>query len=65
MKVQVDSTVCAAYGECADVAPRVFQLDDFGYAMAVGTGDVPPEESAAAEQAIKVCPAKAIRMLTD
>lgn len=63
MKVQVDSTKCDAYGLCVDSAPQVFELDDFGYAVARSGGVVAEEDRAAAEEAIKACPVQAIRVL--
>jgi ferredoxin len=63
MKIQVDSTKCDAYGLCAETAPQLFELDDFGYATARGDGLVGEENRAAAQQAIEACPVKAIRVL--
>lgn len=65
MKVQVDSTKCDAYGLCADVAPQVFELDDFGYAAVRGDGVVQDEAKAPAEEAIRACPVQAIRLLDE
>jgi ferredoxin len=63
MKVQVDSAKCDAYGLCAETAPELFELDDFGYALARDGGAVPPGEETTVEAAIKVCPVQAIRVL--
>jgi ferredoxin len=63
MKVQVDSTKCDAYGLCVDSAPQVFELDDFGYAIARNGGVVAEQDEADAEAAIKACPVQAIRVL--
>jgi ferredoxin len=65
MKVQVDSTKCDAYGLCAEAAPQVFELDDFGYAAVRNGGVVPDEDRAAVEEAIRACPVQAIRVLED
>jgi ferredoxin len=65
MKVQVDSTKCDAYGLCAETAPQVFELDDFGYATARNGGVVAGEEKEAVEAATKACPVQAIRVLED
>ncbi len=35
-KVEIDDAACAAHGDCVDVAPEVFALDDV--ARVVGTG---------------------------
>jgi ferredoxin len=60
MKVQVDSSRCAAYGACHDTCPSVFELDESGYAKVVGDGTVPPELVAKARVAVANCPEKAI-----
>ena len=65
MKVQVDSTKCDAYGLCVDSAPDVFELDDFGYAVARNGGVVADADRADAEAAVKACPVQAIRVLED
>ena len=63
MKIQVDSTKCDAYGLCAETAPQLFELDDFGYATTRNDGVVPEESRSVAEAAISACPVKAIRFL--
>jgi ferredoxin len=63
MKIQVDSTMCDAYGLCSETAPLLFELDDFGYATARNDGVVPEAERTAAEQAMSACPVSAIRVL--
>lgn len=63
MRVQVDSTRCDAYGLCAEAAPNLFELDDFGYATARNGGEVPSGEEPKANQAIRACPVSAIRVL--
>ncbi|MFW3171792.1 ferredoxin [Geodermatophilus sp. CPCC 206100] len=63
MKIQVDSTKCDAYGLCAETAPDLFELDDFGYATARGDGLVGEEHRAAVQEAITACPVAAIRVL--
>ncbi|MFI6907032.1 ferredoxin [Nonomuraea sp. NPDC050394] len=62
MRVNVDGTKCAAYALCVEIAPQVFDLDDFGYAVATRE-DVPAELEAATGEAIEACPAQAIRRL--
>lgn len=65
MKVQVDSTKCEAYGTCAGEAPNLFELDDFGYATAVGAGLVPGGDEQIARDAVAACPVAAIRVLDE
>jgi ferredoxin len=55
-RVEIDEDACAAHGDCVDVAPEVFVLDDV--ARVIGTG--PGELLLAAAQA---CPSVAIRVI--
>jgi ferredoxin len=63
MKLNVDAALCQAYGLCAEEAPTLVDLDDFGYSAPVGDGTVPAEQQAAAHSAVAICPAKALRLL--
>ena len=55
---RIDATACAAHGDCADLVPEAFALDD----TAVVIGDAPYERLLAAAQA---CPAVAITLVDD
>ena len=50
---RIDESACAAHGDCVDVAPEVFELDDV--AQVIGTA--PDEVLLAAAEA---CPSAAI-----
>lgn len=50
---QVDENVCAAHGDCVELAPRVFALNDTAHVI----GDGPPDLIMAAAEA---CPSVAI-----
>lgn len=63
MHVEVDEKICAAHALCAERAPHVFRLDDYGYARAIA-GDVPRESEAAVTTAIAACPVQAIQLWT-
>jgi len=52
----IDPNACAAHGDCADIAPEIFQVDDV--AVVIGTG--PDELMIAAAEA---CPSAAIRIV--
>jgi len=52
----VDANACSAHGDCEDIAPEIFRLED----VAVVIGDEPPELMLAAAQA---CPSAAIRIV--
>ena len=54
----VDPNGCSGHGDCVEIAPQVFQLDDV--ATVIGTG--PPELIL---EAAEVCPAVAITVVDD
>jgi ferredoxin len=54
--VEIDEGACAAHGDCVDLAPEVFELDDV--ARVIGSG---PDELLLA--AAEACPSTAIRIL--
>jgi ferredoxin len=55
---RVDENACAAHGDCVEVAPAVFELDET--ARVVGTG--PPELIL---EAAEVCPSVAISVIDE
>lgn len=61
MKVIVDYDLCQAHGECAAVAPEVFELDDSDNLNVLIEE---PDESLRekVEQAAAVCPVMAIKV---
>ncbi|WP_436534352.1 ferredoxin [Actinoplanes sp. HUAS TT8] len=63
MKVEFDEPKCVAAGQCAMVAPDVFdQRDDDGVAIVLD--DEPgPDLHEAVREAAAVCPAAAIRLV--
>jgi len=52
----IDVSACSAHGDCEDIAPEIFRLED----AAVVIGDGPDELMLAAAQA---CPSIAIRIV--
>jgi ferredoxin len=52
----IDESACSAHGDCVDIAPEIFRLDDV--AVVIGTG--PDELMYAAAEA---CPSAAISLL--
>ncbi|GAA1647836.1 ferredoxin [Actinoplanes couchii] len=64
MKVEFDEPKCVAAGQCAMVAPDVFdQRDDDGVAILLDP--TPPEDQHdSVREAAAVCPAAAIRLTT-
>lgn len=55
---RIDENACAAHGDCVDVAPNVFELDEV--ARVIGTG--PPELILEAAEA---CPSVAITVIDE
>lgn len=53
---EIDESVCAAHGDCVDIAPEVFELGET--AEVVGSG---PDELLMA--AAEACPSAAIRII--
>jgi ferredoxin len=60
MKIRVDSDLCEGYATCVDIAPDLFQLDEWGYAFVEGDGEVPPDREEDARRAVLECPMNAI-----
>jgi ferredoxin len=63
MRLAVDAAACQAYGLCAEEAPDLVDLDDFGYSAVKADGDVPPSREDAARSATDICPVQALRLL--
>jgi len=59
-KIHVDMNLCQSHGECAYVAPDIFELGDDD--VLVWKEDVPEERRAAVEEAVNACPMMAIRI---
>ena len=64
MKIKLDRTICDGFGKCAEHAPTVFSLDEWGYA-ALERGlspdvDLPAELEQPARRALLDCPVHAI-----
>ncbi len=60
MKISTDRPTCQAYGNCADEAPEVFDLDDLGYVRLVGDEQIPADLEQEARAAVLSCPARAL-----
>jgi ferredoxin len=61
-RLRVDPIKCQAYGTCAELAPELFSMDEWGYAQAERS-DLTGDEAHSAQAAIEICPVKAIRLL--
>ena len=64
MKYVVDRALCAGHGQCAAVAPEVFDLDDEGFNARAGeTVEVPDARRETARDGAGACPESAITLL--
>jgi ferredoxin len=55
---EIDENACAAHGDCVDLAPNVFALNDTAHVV----GDGPPDLIMKAAEA---CPSTAISVIDD
>ena len=65
MKIRVDAAKCQGHNRCYALAPDLFAVDDYGYATAVGDGEVPAEMADRARLAVENCPEFAITLEAD
>lgn len=59
MRVQSKESLCIAAGRCVAVAEDIFELDEDGFVLD-RTVDVPEGREDAVEQAVLLCPARAL-----
>lgn len=62
-RLRVDWPSCKAHGLCAEIAPEVIRLDEWGYPL-FDSGGLSGAVLATARKAVQVCPTLALR-LTD
>lgn len=65
MKVVVDSEKCQGHNRCYALAPELFDVDDYGQSVVIGTGDVPPGMVDKARLAVANCPEFAVSIEED
>jgi ferredoxin len=63
MRITADTDVCAGAGLCALTAPRVFDQGEDDGLVRVLAPEPPPEAVELAEEAVRLCPSRAIRAL--
>ena len=61
LRVAVDRIACDGRGLCAEIAPGLIDLDDWGYPI-VRPGALPDELVQSAEDAVEICPKMALRL---
>lgn len=65
MRVMVDAEACEGHNRCYSLAPELFDVDDYGQAVVIGDGTVPPELADKARLAVANCPEYAITVEDD
>jgi ferredoxin len=60
MRIHVDESKCQGHNRCYALAPELIDVDDFGQAVVIGDGDVPPGLEDKARLAVANCPEFAI-----
>jgi ferredoxin len=60
IRVAVDQGKCQGHNRCYNLAPELFDVDDYGIASAVGDGLVPADLVDKARRAAANCPEYAI-----
>jgi ferredoxin len=63
MRVAVNSELCQGHNRCYALAPELFDVDDYGNAVVLGDGEVPPELEEKARLALSNCPEYAITIV--
>jgi ferredoxin len=60
-KLSVNPIACSGHGMCAELAPELISLDEWGYPLISGQ-PVPPGLVRDAKRAVTDCPALALRL---
>jgi ferredoxin len=60
-KIAIDGSLCSGFGDCADLVPRVFELDAHGKAHL----KVPASDDPALLDAAAACPMGAITVIEE
>jgi ferredoxin len=60
-RLRVNPTACTGHGLCAELAPELVTLDEWGYPIVTGR-PVPPALSRTARRAVTNCPALALAL---
>jgi ferredoxin len=59
--LHVSPIACDGRGLCAEIAPELITLDDWGFPM-IEPGQIPPRLMAEADAAVRICPLLALRL---
>jgi ferredoxin len=61
MRLVIDPSACDGFGFCAEILPEALTSDEWGYPV-VSEDPISPELLAAASQAVRSCPRRALRL---
>lgn len=59
MRVEIDLDLCQGHGQCAESAPKVFEVRDDGFAYLL-VDEIPADQEANVRDAVSRCPTDAI-----
>lgn len=62
MRISVTQDACVGAGQCALVAPELFDQDDEGIVIVL-TSEVPEGQEGPARKAASLCPARVIQLI--
>lgn len=60
-RLKINPIACDGRGLCAEVAPELITLDDWGYPILLAEA-IPPEWVVHAREAVRLCPKLALRL---
>lgn len=63
-RLVVNPIACAGRGLCAEVAPDLITLDDWGYPI-IRPGAIPAGLDASAREAVRLCPVLALTLVAE
>ncbi|GAT74933.1 putative 3Fe-4S ferredoxin [Microbacterium sp. HM58-2] len=64
MKIQVDRARCTGIGICESISPDYFEVDDDG-TLTIIREDADESDRAEVEEAVRSCPAAALRIVEE
>jgi ferredoxin len=65
MRIEINMETCLNSGQCAYMQPELFEVDDAGVPTVLVSGELTPEQQAAAEDAADVCPSQSITLVEE
>jgi len=60
LKLEINPIACSGHGLCADLAPELIEMDEWGYPIIHER--VPSDLAVHAKRAVNACPALALRL---